>query len=235
MELMLWGLKMKIEAIEVSKKFGKKEVIQGVNLKVKKGDILGLLGKNGAGKTVLMNILTGLILPSGGEIKFNGKNIEKNIRKYWLKINWASAYQSLQLQASIKENMETFAGIYGVGEKEVEEVLNLVEMNDDKIKNRKMFLLSSGEVGRINLAKALLNKPEVLFLDEPTAFLDPIFKIELLKILKKINKEWKTTIIFSSHQLDEVVELCNQVLVLRKGQVTYEGRAKKISELIKYY
>lgn len=232
---MLWGLKMKIEAIEVSKKFGKKEVVQGVNLKVKKGDILGLLGKNGAGKTVMMNILTGLVLPSDGEVKFNGKNIEKDIHRYWQKINWASAYQSLQLQASIKENMETFAGIYGVGKKEIEEVLKLVEMNDNKIKNRKMFLLSSGEVGRVNLAKALLNRPEVLFLDEPTAFLDPIFKIKLLEILKKINKEWETTIIFSSHQLDEVVELCNQVLVLRKGQVTYEGRAKKINELIKYY
>lgn len=226
---------MKIEAIGLSKTFGRKKIIDKVDIKVKKGEILGLLGKNGAGKTILMNILTGLILPTKGEVKYDGKSIEINIKDYWERINWASAYQSLQLQATTKENMEIFAGIYGVGKREVDEVLELVEMNENKLKNKKLFLLSSGEIGRVNLAKALLNRPEILFLDEPTAFLDPIFKVKLIKILEKINKVWKTTIIFSSHQLDEVVELCQRVVVLKEGRVSYAGKALKINKLISYY
>lgn len=226
---------MKIEAIGLVKIFANRKIINKVNIKIKKGEIVGLLGKNGAGKTVLMNILTGLILPTKGEVKFEGKSIENDIKKYWERINWASAYQSLQLQATTKENMETFAGIYGVGKKEIDEVLELVEMNEDKLKNRRLFLLSSGEIGRVNLAKALLSQPEILFLDEPTAFLDPVFKIKLIKILEKINREWKTTIIFSSHQLDEVIELCQRVVVLKEGNISYMGKPAKVSKLISYY
>ena len=102
-------------------------------------------------------------------------------------------------------------------------------------KNKKLFLLSSGEIGRVNLAKALLNRPEILFLDEPTAFLDPVFKIRLIEILEKINREWETTIIFSSHQLDEVVELCQRVVVLKEGNISYIGKPVKVSKLIEYY
>jgi ABC-2 type transport system ATP-binding protein len=226
---------MIIEAKGLAKNFGKKKVFNGVGVEIKKGEIFGLLGKNGAGKTVLMNILTGLILPSEGVVKYKGKNIENNVKKYWEEINWASAYQSLQLQASIKENMETFAGIYGVDKKKVGEVLELVEMSDEKIKNRKMFLLSSGEIGRINLAKALLNKPKILFLDEPTAFLDPVFKVKLIRILEKINKEWGTTIVFSSHQLDEVITLCDRVIILKEGKISYSGEIMNNKKLISYY
>ncbi len=226
---------MKIEATGLIKKFGEKRVIDKVTIGVGEGGILGLLGKNGAGKTVLMNILTGLILPTKGKVKYDGKDIENNIKNYWERINWASAYQSLQLQATTKENMETFAGIYGVEKQKIDEILELVGMNEEKLKNRKLFLLSSGEIGRVNLAKALLNRPEILFLDEPTAFLDPVFKIKLIKILEKINKEWKTTIVFSSHQLDEVVELCQRVMVLKEGRVSYFGKALKVNKLISYY
>lgn len=226
---------MKIEADGLIKVFGKKKVIDGVTLRVKRGEILGLLGKNGAGKTVLMNILTGLILPTKGEVRYEGKSIENNIKNYWERINWASAYQSLQLQATTKENMETFAGIYSVKKNRIDEVLELVGMNEDKLKNRRLFLLSSGEIGRVNLAKALLSRPEILFLDEPTAFLDPVFKIKLIKILEKINREWKTTIIFSSHQLDEVIEICQRVLVLKEGKISYMGKPTKVSKLISYY
>jgi len=226
---------MIIEAKGLTKGFGKKKVVNGIKIQIERGEILGLLGKNGVGKTVLMNILTGLILPNKGVVKFEGVSIESDLQSYWEKINWASAYQSLQLHASTKENMETFAGIYGVGKDEIDEVLTLVEMNEDKLKNRKLFLLSSGEIGRVNLAKALLNRPEVLFLDEPTAFLDPVFKKKLIRILKKINKEWGTTIVFSSHQLDEVVSLCNRVIVLRNEKVSYAGKVLKNKKLISYF
>lgn len=226
---------MKIESVGLVKVLANKKVINEVNLKVEEGEIVGLLGKNGAGKTVLMNILTGLLLPTKGKVKYNGKDIEYNIKNYWERINWASAYQSLQLQATTKENLETFAGIYGVEKSRIDEVLDLVGMNEHKIKNKKLFLLSSGEIGRVNLAKALLNRPEILFLDEPTAFLDPVFKIRLIEILEKINREWETTIIFSSHQLDEVVELCQRVVVLKEGNISYIGKPVKVSKLIEYY
>jgi len=226
---------MIIKAKGIKKGFGKKKVIDGARVEIVKGEIVGLLGKNGAGKTVLMNILTGLISPDKGKVRFNGFDIEKNLKTYWGKINWASAYQSLQLQASTIENMETYAGVYGVSKEKINEVLDMVEMNEEKLKNRKMYLLSSGEIGRVNLAKALLNNPELLFLDEPTAFLDPLFKIKLIKILEKINKEWGTTIVFSSHQLDEVIELCQKVIVLREGKISYSGKLIEINKLINYY
>ncbi len=226
---------MKIEANALKKTFGKKKVIKDVSIRIKDGEMVGLLGKNGAGKTVLMNILAGLIVPTSGEVKYNRTDIERNIQAYWEKINWASGYQSLQLQASIQENMETFAGIYGISKNKIEEILDLVEMNEIKLKKRKLFLLSSGEIGRVNLAKSLLNKPDILFLDEPTAFLDPVFKVKFKKILEKINNEWGTTIIFSSHQLDEIIDLCDKVVILRDGEVSYDGKRKKFNELIKYY
>ena len=226
---------MIIEARGVKKSFGRKLVINEIDVQIRKGEIFGLLGKNGAGKTVLMNILTGTILSNNGTVKYKSRNIENNIRKYWEEINWASAYQSLQLQASTKENMETFAGIYGVGNKEIDEILELVEMNENKLKNRRLFLLSSGEIGRVNLAKSLLNKPKILFLDEPTAFLDPVFKEKFIKILKKINKEWGTTIVFSSHQLDEVICLCNRVMILKDRKVSYIGKVLNNKKLISYF
>lgn len=235
MGLMSSVLEMKIRAEGLTKRFGNRQVVEGINLELKKGEIVGLLGKNGAGKTVLMNMLTGMMLPDSGTIKYSGKNIEKNIHRYWEKINWASAYQSLQLQASIRENMETYAGIYGVGRKMIEEVLEMVDVTDEKILNKKMYLLSSGEVGKVNLAKALLNKPEILFLDEPTAFLDPLFKVRLIKILSGINKKWKTSIIFSSHQLDEVIKLADKVMVLRSGKMAYSGKVLSINKLINFY
>jgi len=226
---------MIIEAKGLIKGFGKKKVIDRVKVQIKEGEILGLLGKNGVGKTVLMNILTGLILPNKGKVKFQNINIENNLHEYWEKINWASAYQSLQLHASTKENMDTFAGIYGVGKNEINEVLELVEMSESKLKNRKLFLLSSGEIGRVNLAKALLNKPKILFLDEPTAFLDPVFKEKFIKILKKINKEWGMTILFSSHQLDEVVSLCDRVMILKNKRLSYVGKVLDNKKLMSFF
>lgn len=225
---------MIIRVSRLFKRFGKKTVLDRVSFGVVGGEIFGILGKNGAGKTVLINTMTGLIEAGGGEVKFRGTPVGKDLNNYRSQINLASSYQSLQMQESAQENLRTFAGLYGVRRERVDEVLELVGVKDKDLKKKKLYNLSSGEVSRVNLAKALLNRPRLLFLDEPTSFLDPIFKEELMNLLKKINREWGTTIIFSSHQLDEVRRLCTRVLVLRTGERSYLGKVKNI-DLIKYY
>lgn len=228
---------MIIEVKNLRKSFGDKKILSGINIGIEKGSIFGILGKNGAGKTILMNHLIGLIKPDKGLIKFNNFDIEDNICQYKNKINFASGYQSLQLHASLIENLEIFAGLYGVKNinSEINRVLNLLEIDREAFGNKKLFKFSSGETSKAVLAKSLLNRPEVLFLDEPMVFLDPVYKEKLIKILKKINRNEKTTIVFTSHQMDEVFDLCSEVAVLKNGKISFLGRVKKKNELLKYY
>ena len=229
--------KVILEAVGLRKSLGGRVVLEGINLEIGKGEVVGILGKNGAGKTVLVSMMTGMLTPDGGVVRFEGQDIESNMSKYRQEINLAQAYQSLQLQASVEENLRMFASLYGVEEveKTIDALLQLVEMEPGKWRKKKMFRMSSGENFRIVLAKALLNRPRVLFLDEPTAFLDPVFRGKMIRWLKRVNKDWGTTMVITSHNLAEVAGWCRRVLVLRSGRATYWGKVLGEKELIKYY
>ena len=212
---------MLIKAQGLKKSFGPKVVLKDVSFEVEKGEVLGIIGKNGSGKTVLMNILVGLLEPDYGQVFYQGKLIDDDIFTYRENVNFASSYQSLQIHASVYENLVSFGMFYGVDDidNKIKSLLELVEL-PKSLWNKKIFRLSSGESSRVNLAKGMLNNPEILYLDEPTAFMDPIFKDRLQLIINKIKKEYGTCVIMTSHDLSEISRLCDRVLFLDDGKVT---------------
>lgn len=210
-----------IEIKNLTKKFDNKIVIGNLDLKVYKGEFFGLLGPNGAGKTVLINLLLGMILADWGKIKVFGKDLQENLNKIRQKINFSSTYSQLQGHATIYENLLTFSRLYGVKnpEKKIKEVLEFFELEDYVKRGVKIWVLSSGELTKVMLAKALLNNPEILFLDEPTANLDPIITQKVQEHILKLHRLKKVTIFYTSHNLQEVRRLCTRIAFLKKGRI----------------
>lgn len=221
----------------VSKRFGKKQVLNNVSFSVKKGEIFGILGKNGAGKTVLINTLLGLIKPDAGQVKIFGQDLDSNLSTIRQRVNLAASYQNLQTQATIKDNLTLFAGLYGVKRplEKIAELLNRFGLKDLAAKNLKLYHLSSGENTKVMLCKALINDPDILYLDEPTAYLDPPSRHQIIKMIKLLIKQRRVTFAYTSHNLEEIIKLCDRVLVLRQGKISYIGKIPSRKELMRYY
>lgn len=210
-----------IEIKNLTKKFDNKIVIGDLDLKIYKGEFFGLLGPNGAGKTVLINLLLGMILADNGVIKIFGKELEENKSFIHQRINFSATYSQLQVNATIQENLLTFARLYGVKnlQKKIKEALEFLALGDFVKRKVKVRTLSSGEMTRLMLAKALLNDPEILFLDEPTANLDPLMAQKVQRHILKLHRLKKTTIFYTSHNLAEVRKLCTRIAFLKKRQI----------------
>ena len=166
---------MSIKINNLSKKYKETLVVKNINFELKKGSIVGLLGPNGCGKTTTIGMILGLIKPSSGNVLINGVNIEKekNRTKILEKVNFISPYVELPKKLTIEENLKVYGKLYGVNNLN-EKILNLMrDLNLVEFRNRKTGELSSGQKNRVSLAKALINEPEILLLDEPTASLDP--------------------------------------------------------------
>lgn len=226
-----------ITASHVSKRFGKKQVLNNISFSVKMGEIFGILGKNGAGKTVLINTLLGLIKPDAGQIKIFGQNLESNLTPIRQRVNLAASYQNLQTQATIKDNLCLFAGLYSVNrpQQKIDRLLRQFEILELAKKNKKLYHLSSGENTKVMLCKALINDPDILYLDEPTAFLDPLSRNQVIKMIKLLIKQRRVTFVYTSHNLEEITKLCHRVLVLRQGKISYIGKIPSRTELMRYY
>lgn len=226
-----------ITVSHVSKRFGKKQILNNISFSVKKGEIFGILGKNGAGKTVLINILLGLIKPDEGNIKIFGLDLENNLQTIRQRVNLAAAYQNLQIQASIKDNLNLFAGLYGIKnpQQKIERLLKEFDLVELTSKNKKLYHLSSGENTKVMLCKALINDPEILYLDEPTAYLDPPGRDQIINTIKSLTKHRGVTFVYTSHNLEEIIKLCDQVLVLKQGKISYLGEIPPRQELLRYY
>lgn len=202
------------------------EALKGISFKVKKGEIFGLLGPNGAGKTTTINILTGILTPDSGEILFFNKKKSEETQN---RINAASAYTSLNGTLSVYQNLRVYAKMYDVknAEEKIEDLLRRFHILD--LRNRRVYTLSSGQKTRLNLCKGLINDPEILFLDEATVGLDPHIAYEVRKEIKKMN----TTVIFTSHMMYEVEELCDRIAFLGHGKILAIDTPTKIKELIR--
>lgn len=212
----------------LTKQFGSFTAVNNVSFDIEEGEVLGFLGPNGAGKTTTIQMLLGLIRPSKGTVTVFGKDFATNREEILEQVNFSSAYVSLPTNLKVWENLYTFGRLYGVREykKRVEE---LVEFFDISALMPKMYgSLSSGQATRVNLAKALLNSPKLLFLDEPTASLDPDIADRTRKFLKKIQKEQKVTILYTTHNMAEVEELCNRAIFINEGKIIEEGTPKKL-------
>ncbi len=215
---------MKLEAKNLVKKFRSVLAVDNISFTINKNETLGLLGPNGCGKTTSIGMMLGLITPSSGEIFIDGINLEPKNRIRLLNfMNFASPYIELPKKLSVKQNLEVYARLYGV--KKIEErILEVVEDLDLKnILYKKTGELSSGQKNRVSLAKSLINKPKLLFLDEPTASLDPDVGDFVRAYIEKYKKNNNLTILLASHNMREVERLCDEVIMMKQGQIVDKG------------
>ena len=221
---------MSIEVKNLNKTFKKILAVQDLNFEIKKGSIVGLLGPNGCGKTTTIGMMLGLIKPSSGGILIDGKNIEnENIRtKILEKVNFISPYVELPKKLTVEENLIVYGKLYGV-EKLEEKVLSLIkDLNLENFKKRKTGELSSGQKNRVSLAKALINDPDILLLDEPTASLDPDVGDYIRSYIENFASKKGTTILLASHNMNEVERLCSEVMMMKNGKIIDKGTCKSL-------
>ena len=221
-----------LEIKNLVKSFDNVIAVNNISFEVGEGHVVGLLGPNGAGKTTTILMLLDLITPNGGSIKIFGKEIHKNREEILGKINFSSPYVSLPGNLKVKENLLTFARLYNVKDPE-KKVMELAEFFEITSMLNKMTLnLSTGQLTRLNLCKAFLNDPKLLLLDEPTASLDPDIADRVRNMLKIMQKKHNVTIIYTSHNMTEIEELCDRVIFINKGKITDDGTP---NQLIKKY
>ena len=222
---------MKLEVKNLIKKFKSTLAVNNISFEIEKNKTLGLLGPNGCGKTTSIGMMLGLITPTSGKIFINGISLEpKNKIELLSLMNFASPYIELPKKLTVKQNLEIYARLYGVKKipdriKEMAEDLNIKDFL-----NKKTGELSSGQKNRVSLAKSLINKPKLLFLDEPTASLDPDVGDFVREYLEKYKKNNELTILLASHNMKEVERLCNSIIMMKEGQIVDQGTC---SELIK--
>lgn len=207
-----------LECKNLNKKIGKKDILNNVSLEVKEGDILGFIGPNGAGKTTTIKLILGLQKINSGEVKINGYDIEKQFEKAIEKVGTIVENPDLYLYMSGLENLKIIARLYkNVDEKRIEEVFKLVGL-ENRIKD-KVSKYSLGMRQRLGIAQAILHKPKLLILDEPTNGLDPEGIKQLRDLLTKLAKEENMGILISSHNLAELESFCNKISIIQNGKI----------------
>jgi len=205
------------------KSFGRVRAVDDLSFEACRGEVLGLLGPNGAGKTTTIQMLLGLTKPNAGKIEILGLDLARRRRAIMARVNFTSAYIALPSNLTVEENLSVFAMLYGVRKpaRRIRELLELLEIPETA--RKPAGALSSGQATRLNLCKALINDPEVLFLDEPTASLDPAIAAKVRRILGRIARDRGMTMIYTSHNMAEVETMCDRVIFLLHGRVAAEG------------
>ncbi len=212
-----------VQVSHLAKKYDQVVALADVSFTLEPGEILGLLGPNGAGKTTIIHVLLGLLTPDPGEVSILGLSPQKNRKELAARTNFSSAYVNLPSNLKVMENLKIFADLYSVAHPK-DKIAHLLEQFDmTQFSNRLTGALSSGEKTRLNLCKSLLNDPEILLLDEPTASLDPEMADRVLEILRDLHAKRKMGILYTSHDMDEVERLCRRVLFVHGGRVLAEG------------
>ena len=212
-----------VEVKDLKKSYDLKEAVRGISFKIKDNEILGLLGPNGSGKTTTIGMMLGLLKPSNGEIIIDGKKIEDNRIEILKKINFISPYIELPKKLTVKQNLIVYGKLYSVPDikKRIEYLSEKLRLED--LLNRITGELSSGQKNRVSLAKALINNPKVLLLDEPTASLDPEIGDFVRTFLENYKKEKKISILLASHNMNEVTRLCKSILMMKDGIIIDRG------------
>lgn len=221
-----------LEVKDVSKKYGKKQVLSGVSFDIEEGDMFGLIGPNGAGKSTLINIITGILDPLNGEVLIGGHSIKKKPIEAKRLIGLVPQELALSEDISAIDNLNFFASLYGLSGKKLKEAVNealevvgLTEKKKEKVKK-----ISGGMKRRLNLAAAIMHKPRLLILDEPTVGIDPQSRNNIFEYLRKVNSQDKTTILYTSHYMEEVEELCKNIFVIDEGREIAYGTLNSVKE-----
>ena len=220
---------MKLEVKNLEKKFKNFTAVKNINFHIDNGQTLGVLGPNGCGKTTTIGMLLGLIKPSNGKILIDDENFENLNREEILsQFNFASPYVELPKKLTVKENLEIYGRLYGVKDlaRRIQEVSD--DLNLSIFLNKKTGELSSGQKNRVSLAKSLINNPKILFLDEPTASLDPDIGDFVRNYIEDYKSKNKVTILLASHNMKEVERLCDQVIMMKEGEIVDRGTCQSL-------
>ncbi len=208
-----------LEVKDLSKNYGTYQAVKGISFSIKRGEVLGLLGPNGAGKSTTIQMLVGITLPNGGSIRYFDMDFSKHRQDCLQRINFASAYNTLQGRIQVGENLNIFAALYGVI-KPQKKIAGLVEYFEvAHLMKHRYWDLSAGERTRVNLVKALINDPELILMDEPTASLDPDIADKTLSLIEDLRTKRNLSILFTSHNMSEVSRICDEVIFLDKGTI----------------
>ena len=217
-----------VEVTNLSKSYGLKEAVKNINFEIKENQIIGLLGPNGCGKTTTIAMILGLLKPSNGEVLINGLKIENNRIALLHKMNFISPYIELPKKLSVKQNLIVYGKLYSVKDlnNRIEDLANKLRL--EGFLNKITGELSSGQKNRVSLAKALINDPTVLLLDEPTASLDPETGDFIRTFLENYKKEKKISVLLASHNMNEVKRLCDSILMMKDGVIIDEGKPEEL-------
>ena len=217
-----------IEVINLSKSYKSKQAVDNINFKINENEIVGLLGPNGCGKTTTIGMMLGLLKPTNGQVLINGMDIEKNKISLLHKINFISPYIELPKKLTVKQNLIVYGKLYNI--KNLNEQINFLsnKLRLNELLDKVTGELSSGQKNRVSLAKALINNPKVLLLDEPTASLDPETGDFVRTFLENYKKEKKISVLLASHNMDEVKRLCSSVLMMKEGSIVDRGTPENL-------
>ena len=212
----------------LSKNFSSFEAVKKISFNINESEILGLLGPNGCGKTTTIGMMLGLLKPTSGEVIINGLNVEKNRINLLKKMNFISPYIELPKKLTVKENLMVYGKLYSVNN-----INNRIDYLTETLRlsefiNKKTGELSSGQKNRVSLAKAVVNDPDILLLDEPTASLDPETGDFVRTFIEKISSEKKMSILLASHNMNEVKRLCKSILMMKDGKIIDRGTPSEI-------
>jgi ABC-2 type transport system ATP-binding protein len=212
----------------LTKEYGSLKAIDGISFSVPSGNIIGLLGPNGAGKTTTINMVLGILEPTRGSIEIFSKNLKEHRSAISKDINFVAVYAHMPANLTVRQNLHIFGLLYEVKNLKDRIQFLLHQFDLEGFADTKAGLLSSGESSRLNLAKALMNHPRLLLLDEPTASLDPSISQLIRQRIKKYAEETKAAILWTSHNMQEIEDVCDQVLFLSHGKILLSGNPKTL-------
>ena len=229
---------MSLEIINLSKKFGEQTALKNININIEKSEIIGLLGPNGAGKSTLMKSIVGALNIDEGQILFQGKDITENEVESKKNIGFLPENNPLYNEMYVKEYLDFVANIHQTAKDQIDKIIDLVGITPEK--SKKIGQLSKGYKQRVGLAQAILHKPNLLILDEPTNGLDPNQIIEIRNVIKEIGKD--KIVILSTHIMQEVEALCSRVILINEGQIIqdcaiadFQGKYRSLEEAFTSY
>jgi ABC-2 type transport system ATP-binding protein len=223
-----------LETVELRKVFKNKTAVDNVNLYLDPGESVGLLGPNGAGKSTTISMISTLIKPTSGDVRLDGQSVLKHPRSIRNVLGVVPQEIALYQELSALENLQFFGRIYGLKGKElnraVQEVLELVDLTDRQKERIKTY--SGGMKRRINIAAALMHQPKIIIMDEPTVGIDPQSRNYILDTVRRLNLEKKMTVLYTSHYMEEVEQLCDRIYIMDHGKVIASGRKDELKSIL---
>jgi ABC-2 type transport system ATP-binding protein len=223
---------MLVEIENLDKTFGEFRAVDNVSFAIERGELVGMLGPNGAGKTTTIHMILGLITPTSGQIRIFGKSMEAHREEILEQMNFTSPYVAFPFRLTVLENLMVFARIYNLKKPRERIDEQLERFGITKLRDKAIARLSSGENTRVGLCKAFMNNPRLMLLDEPTAYLDPEVAWQVKNALLDAQREKGTTILYTSHNMDEVERMCKRIIFLHHGKVIAAGSPIEITQAI---